>query len=278
MFDCLSHCKAGYIGGNAFEGCAITMDTLYLTCSTINWLAFIPRAYHYTSSGIEQFYNFGSIKSLYCPNLERADLHTLPCADYIQLPSKFLSNYSNVLSNYHGSIFNLVGYVDIEAGNPWLCTESGILYNSDKTTLIRYPDFRSSFEIASTVTTIDPYAFNWLPFDSTNAVLSFPAHIKKLAFFNGIPTEFTMSNYANGIIYAHAAQLQDLYLPEELEDFDSARQTNTPYYFMSYFSTLPQIIYNDSYFSNYNSSILSYYRYFKTPANSTYALAATSYL
>ena len=53
--------------------------------------------------------------------------------------------------------------INVEESNPNYCSDNGVLYNKDKTTLIKYPEAKSdssSFTIPDSVTIIDDGAFN----------------------------------------------------------------------------------------------------------------------
>ena len=76
----------------------------------------------------------------------------------ISIPSSVTSIGYNIFGTCTG-----LSYIEVEQGNPSFSSENGVMYNKDKTTLLRYPEgkqFESQFEIPSSVTGVGHCAFH----------------------------------------------------------------------------------------------------------------------
>ena len=134
------------IGRNAFNGCA------GLTSVTI------PASV--TSIGLCAFENCSSLTSITIPNSVTSigEYAFMGCRNLtsITIPTSVTSIYGNTFNNC-----NILESINVDVNNQNYASEDGVLFNKDKTTLVRYPQGKSgtSYDIPADVTSINTNAF-----------------------------------------------------------------------------------------------------------------------
>ncbi|MCD8026952.1 MAG: leucine-rich repeat domain-containing protein, partial [Clostridiales bacterium] len=112
--------------------------------------------------------------------------------DCYNLTSIKISASVNYCSNFYG-LTNLT-QIEVDSNNPSYSSEDGILFNKDKTVLIRYPEGKTdaSYSVPDSVTSIGDYAF----YNSSLTSITIPDSVTSIetdAFFNSVSTIYGKS-------------------------------------------------------------------------------------
>ena len=141
------------IGNSAFWDCSsLTSITIPSSVTSIGWGAF-RGCRSLTSVMFQDTQENPSQLS----TIEGDAFHTCTSLRSITLPS-------SVASIADGSVFNdsdVLTTINVDSNNSNYCSVDGVLYNKNKTELVRYPEGKGgpSFEISRTVTEIGDWAF-----------------------------------------------------------------------------------------------------------------------
>jgi len=158
------------IGDSAFYGCASLVGiiipdsvtsfgrSVFSTCSS---LASANLGNGVTSIGEWTFFECFSLTSVNLGNsvtsIARSAFYTCPSLTSISIPSSVTSIGDGPFINCNG-----LTAINVDAANTAYSSQDGVLYNKNKTTLVRYPSGKtgSTFAIPSSVTSIGHSAFS----------------------------------------------------------------------------------------------------------------------
>ncbi len=136
-----------HINSYGFRNCEIAQVTISNRINTID-------SYAFAYSKISQVILHDNIHTI------KSDAFFHSKITSINIPSSVTNLYYNKNGDPFGECFDLTA-INVDNSNSEFCSENGILYNKDKSTILRYPQKHptTSFTIPDFVTNIGDYAF-----------------------------------------------------------------------------------------------------------------------
>ena len=158
-----------HIGGNAFKRCT-SLHAVYLSDIKswfdiefdISWDNFYPSPFSY---GADLYLNGEIVTDLVIPDeVNSININTLKgmrSVRSVSIPANLTEYYEYTYSEYFDGFMALES-INVDANHPSLCSEDGVLYNKDKTELIKYPYAKegTEFTIPKTVEQLGGNSFS----------------------------------------------------------------------------------------------------------------------
>lgn len=219
------------IGEGAFNNCgsiaSITLpdtvteigDGAFFGCQTLKEIA-LPK--ELTKIGYEAFYYCAELESITLPDklesIGEQAFYYCPKLTSITLPASV-----TVLGDYVFEGCEGLTEIRVQAGNPNYCDQEGVLFNADRTQLIKYPDQRAgdSYTLPDSTVSIADWAF----VDAKNLVsldLGSVTEIGKDAFYTCTALEqITIPEGVTalpGAAFGNCTALRQVQLPDSLTE------------------------------------------------------------